>query len=95
MKNIKTTIDKFLERLEKRWEKLPMHKQRQYVLYSFSGFFLLMTIVSVKIFYDTIRINNTMIIEHLQNPIQENKKNPFPSKDTITPIPKNKTYERK
>lgn len=94
MKNIRTTIDKWIDSLDKRWDKLPIQKQRHYILYFFTGYFLLMTVVSSKVIYDTIKTDNYMVIEHILNPVPEKKKSPA-LQDTVQPNIKNKTYERK
>jgi hypothetical protein len=95
MKNIRTTIDKWLDSLDKRWDKLPIQKQRQYTLYFFSAYLLLMIVMISKICYDTINTDNSMIIEHILNPVPEKKNNPTQLQDTLQVILKNKTYERK
>lgn len=95
MKNIRTNIDRWVESLDKRWDKLPQQKQRQFILYFFTGYFLLMTVVSSKVIYDTIKTDNYMVIEHILNPVQEKKESPTPLHDTLQPIQKNKIYERK
>jgi hypothetical protein len=86
MKNIRTTIDKWLDGLDKRWDELPIQKQRHYALYFFSAYLLLTIVMISKVCYDTINTDSTMIIEHILNPVPEKKKSTTHLQDTEQPI---------
>lgn len=85
----------YFEKLDKRWDELPIQKQHHYTLYFFAGYLLLTLVVISKVCYDTLKSNNTMTIKHILNPVLENKETPAPLQDTLQPTLKNKTYESK
>lgn len=82
MKNIRTTIDKWVNSLDKRWDELPIQKQRHYAMYFFSAYLLLTIVMISKVCYDTINTDSTIIIEHILNPVPEKKKSPTHLQDT-------------
>lgn len=95
MKNIRTTIDKWVNSLDKRWDELPTQKQHLYTLYFFSAYLLLTIAMITKVCYDTIMKDNTLVIEHILNPVLKKKETPDPLQDSLQTIQKNNTYERK
>jgi hypothetical protein len=68
MKNIRKNIDRWLDTLDKGWEQLPLEKQHQYILSFFTVYLLLTAWIIFKIWYDTARFHNTIVIEHIENP---------------------------
>jgi hypothetical protein len=95
MKKIRIDMDKWFEKLDEHWRTLPLRRQRKYTLYFFVGYLLLTTGVLFKIFYDAIKSNNDIAIEHIENPILKKKGSSVFLKDTSSIILKNKIYERK
>ncbi|WP_333621005.1 nitrogen regulatory IIA protein [Sphingobacterium multivorum] len=67
MKNIRTTIDKELEKLDLRWRNLPVRTQIRYVLYLFAFYLVMGVGVLVKVFYDLGR-GDKMTISHIEVP---------------------------
>jgi len=67
MKNIRTTIDNELEKLDLRWRNLPVKKQIRYVLYLFAFYLLMGVGVLVKVFYDLGK-GDKIDISHIELP---------------------------
>lgn len=95
MKNLRTNMDKWFDRLDERWQALPIGKQQKYTLYFFTGYLLLSAGVIFKVWYDTAKSDNNMIIKHIENPVLKKKESPASLQDTLATILKNKIYERK
>nr|WP_315233337.1 nitrogen regulatory IIA protein [uncultured Flavobacterium sp.] len=95
MKKIRTDMDKWFEKLDDRWRTLPLRKQHKYTLYFFAGYLLLSAGVIFKVWYDTSKSNNDMVIEHIENPLFKKKLSPARLQDTVSTILKNKLHERK
>ena len=88
-------MDRYFDKLDERWQALPVRKQHQYTLYFFVGYLLLTAGVIFKVWYDTSKSGNDMIIEHIENPVLKEKGGPALLQDTLSTILKNKIYERK
>lgn len=82
MKNIRKNIDKWLEGLDKGWEQLPLEKQHQYILCFFTAYLLLTGWIIFKIWYDTVRFHNTIVIEHIEDPVLDKKESAAYLQDT-------------
>lgn len=95
MKNIRSNIDKWLENLDKNWDKLSIQKQRQYALYFFTAYLLLTVMVIYNVWQDTAKSTNHMIIEHIDNHVIKKNESTIHSQDTLHKIVKNKIYEKK
>ena len=67
MKNIRTTIDKEVEKLDLKWRKLPVGKQIRYVLYLFAFYLMMGVGVLVKVCYDLGK-GDTIAISHIEVP---------------------------
>lgn len=67
MKNIRTTINKELEKLDLRWRNLPVRMQMRYVLYLFAFYLLMGVGMLVKVFYDLGR-GDEVAISHIELP---------------------------
>ncbi|MFC3356008.1 nitrogen regulatory IIA protein [Sphingobacterium zeae] len=67
MKNIRTTIDKEVEKLDLKWRSLPVGRQVRYVLYLFAFYLLMGVGVLVKVFYDLGK-GDTIDISHIEVP---------------------------
>lgn len=72
MKNIRNTIESELEKLDERWQALPLKTQCSYVIVLFT-FYLIMGIgVLVKVCYDLGREDRHMGINHIESPSVRN-----------------------
>lgn len=67
MKNIRSTINNELEKLDLRWRNLPIRTQIRYVLYLFTFYLLMGVCVLVKVFYDLGR-GDKIDISHIEMP---------------------------
>lgn len=68
MKNFRNTIESELERLDDKWQALPLRTQCKYVLILFF-FYLVMGIgVLVKVCYDLGKKDQPIEISHIQTP---------------------------
>ncbi|MDX3913928.1 MAG: nitrogen regulatory IIA protein [Pseudosphingobacterium sp.] len=94
MKKLRTTINDWFDRLDDRWRELPVRKQRRYTLLLFAGYALLSVVVLIKVCYDVAQSDNEIVIEHIENPIIQQKKSSASPQDSITTILKRKMYER-
>ena len=95
MKKLRANMDKYLDTLDEHWRALPIRKQQQYILGIFVGHLLLTAGVIFKVWQDTSRSSNRIIIEHIENPVLKKKESPAVLQDTASTIIKNKNYERK
>lgn len=94
MKNLRTTLSDWFDKLDEQWRALPLKKQHRYTLLLFAGYALLSIMVILKVCYDVGTSGNDMTIEHIENPvIQQNKSSVLPQ-DSISTILKRKMYER-
>ena len=53
MKKLRANMDRYFDKLDERWQALPVRKQHQYTLYFFVGYLLLTAGVIFKGWYDT------------------------------------------
>lgn len=68
MKNFRNTIESELEKLDNRWQALPLKTQCRYVIILFA-FYLIMGIgVLVKVCYDLGKEDRQMKISHIESP---------------------------
>ena len=74
MKKLRANIDSYFDKLDERWRTLPLRKQHQYTLYFFVGYLLLTAGVIFKVWYDTAKSGNDMVIEHIENPVLKKMK---------------------
>ena len=74
MKKIRANIDSYFDKLDERWRTFPLRKQHQYTLYFFVGYLLLTAAVIFKVWYDTAKSGNDMVIEHIENPVLKKMK---------------------
>ena len=61
MKKLRANMDRYFDKLDERWQALPVRKQHQYTLYFFVGYLLLTAGVIFKVWYDTSKSGNDMI----------------------------------
>lgn len=94
MKNLRTTINNWFDKLDGQWRAMPVKKQHRYTLLLFAGYALLSIIVLIKVCYDVAQPDNTLTIEHIENPINGQNKSLVSPKDSINTILKRKMYER-
>jgi len=95
MKELRTNMDKWFAKMDERWRALPVGKQHKYTLYFFTGYLLLTAGVIFKVWSDTAKSDNSIVIKHIENPVLKMKENPTLLQDTLQTILKNKIYERK
>ncbi|MGX1754548.1 MULTISPECIES: nitrogen regulatory IIA protein [unclassified Sphingobacterium] len=94
MKNLRTTISNWLDKLDGQWRTMPVKKQHRYTLLLFLGYALLSFVVLLKVCYDVAQSDNTMTIEHIENPINRQNKSSVSPQDSINKILKRKNNER-
>jgi len=95
MKNIRNTIDKWLESLDHRWDEMPIKKQHEYIRYFFTAYLLLTAVIIFNVWQDTAGSDKHMVIGHIENPVPEKKEVPAALQDSLKSILKNKIYEKK
>lgn len=95
MRRFKENMDRFYNRLDKRWSALSISKQRQYTFYFFVGYLTLTAVVIAKIWYDTKQSKNEMVIEYIKNPVLKKNESPASLQDSLPSIFKHPNYERK
>lgn len=95
MKRLRANIDSYFDKLDNRFRALPLRRQHQYTLYFFVGYLLLTAAVILKVWYDTAKSDNDMVIEHTENPVLEKNESPARLQDTLSTILKNTIYEGK
>ncbi|WP_155601811.1 nitrogen regulatory IIA protein [Myroides odoratimimus] len=78
MKNLRTTINNWFDKLDGQWRAISVAKQHRYTLLLFAGYALLSVIVLLKVCYDVAHSDNTMTIEHIENPIRQNNSSVSP-----------------
>lgn len=84
MKNLRTNMDRYIDKLDKRWQALPIRKQRRYTLYFFMGYLLFTTAVIFKIWHDAEPPENDMVIEHIETPVLKKNESPTSVQDTLS-----------
>lgn len=84
MKNLRTTIRNWFDKLDGQWRAVPVTKQHRYTLLLFAGYALLSVIVLLEVCYDVMHSDNTMTIEHIENPIKQNSSSVSPQDSTTT-----------
>lgn len=94
MKNLRTTINNWFDKLDGQWRDMPVRKQHRYTLLLFAGYALLSIIVLIKVCYDVAQPDNTLTIEHIENPINGQNKSSVSPQDSMTTILKRKNNER-
>lgn len=95
MKKLRTKMDRYFNKLDERFRALPLRKQHQYTLCFFGGYLLLTAGVIFKVWNDTAKSSNDIVIERIENPILKKKESPTTVQDSLSTIVKNKSYERK
>src|SRR5690606_1600139 len=93
MKNLRTTISNWLDKLDGQWRTMPVKKQHRYTLLLLLGYALLSFVVLLKVCYDVAQSDNTMTIEHIEHPINRQSKSSVSPQDSIRTILKRKMYE--
>mgnify|MGYP000852471687 CR=1 FL=1 len=76
-------MDRYFDKLEERWQALPVRKQHQYTLYFFVGYLLLTAGVIGKVVYDTGKSDDEINIRHIKNPILKENESPARLQDTV------------
>ena len=87
-------MDRYFDKRGEHWRALPLRKQHQYTLDFCVGYLLLTAGVIFKVWYDTSKSGNNMLIKHIENPVLKKSESPARLQDTVSTILKNKIYER-
>lgn len=95
MEKIRADMDRYFDKLDKRWRELPVDRQHKYTLYLFAGYLLLTAGVIGKVWYDVSQSHNDMIIDHIENAVLKKSEIPAKLQDSTATILKNQIYERK
>src|SRR5690554_5693592 len=83
MKNLRTTINNWFDKLDGQWRAMPVKKQHHYTLLLFSAYALLSIIALLKVCYDVAQSDNTLTIEHIENPINRKNNSSVSPQDSI------------
>src|SRR5690606_34224110 len=94
MKNLRTTISNWFDKLDGQWRTMPVAKQHRYTLMLFLGYALLAGAVLLKVCYDGAKADSTLTIKPIQNPINGQNQSSVSPQDSINKILKRKMYER-
>ncbi|PIF45332.1 hypothetical protein CLU96_2334 [Chryseobacterium sp. 52] len=97
MKKLQKMIDACAERVENRWQRLSVRKQRKVVILFFTGYLLITTCVILMVWYDSKShdMRQKPAIEHISNPLLQKKKTALRAENSSSTILKNREYERK
>lgn len=95
MKKLRASIDVWVKKIDLRWRELPLKKQHRYTLYFFLGYLILTIGVILKVWIDTGKPDNGLVIEHIINPVIKKEESTKPLQDSLSIILKKKMYERK
>lgn len=93
MKKLRHRLDAWLDKLGRRWQKLSLEKQQNYILRFFAAYLILTIAVIVKVWYDVLHYEDGMKIEHINNPVLPKKDTANQVVDSISTIFKNKLHE--
>ncbi|WP_260133131.1 nitrogen regulatory IIA protein [Elizabethkingia anophelis] len=88
MKKLRVNMDRYFDKLDERWQALPVRKQHQYTLYFFVGYLLLTAGVIGKVVYDTGKSNDAIDIRHIENPILKKNVSSAIPQDTVSTFKK-------
>lgn len=75
MKQLRIKLDRYLIRLEQKWQALPHRDQCRYTLYIFAAYGLLTAGVVLSVWYESAKHRKEILIDHIENPVL--KKNDF------------------
>lgn len=90
---IKKRWEGYIDKLDEKWQELPINKQRIYMIYFFTTYCLMTTAVILKVWYDTKESKNSMSMEHIENPVLKKNKSLEKNQDSLSIILKNKINE--
>lgn len=94
MKNLRTIIDNWYDKLDGLWRAMPVKRQYRYTLLLFAGYALLSVIVVGKVCYDVGKSDNGITVGHIENPVVRQNKSSVPPQDSISTILKKRIYEK-
>ena len=69
MENIRKNIGKWIERLDKRWEEMPLVNQHKFILCFFAGYTMLTAAVIFKVWHDRAKNQSSIVIDHIDRPL--------------------------
>jgi flagellar basal body-associated protein FliL len=94
MKNIRTSISNWAERLEDRWVTTPRKDQRKIILHCFIVYILITAVAIVQLWYEVHKSKKDIQMEHI-SPLPKNKVPVVVPFNKIINNFKTKGYERK
>lgn len=83
MKKIQQILDKWFEKLDKRWRTLPVHKQQKYTMLFFFAYVVITAGVVLKVWFDA---GQPEVIRHIENPVKPKKRQLPPFQDSLSTI---------
>jgi hypothetical protein len=95
MKKLRENMFRYFDKLDERWQALPLGKQQKYTLYFLMAYLLFTAGVIFKVWYDIVKTDDIMVIGHIENPVLKKNESAASLQDTLSTILKNKNYERK
>lgn len=84
----------YFDRLDRRWRRLPLRKQRLYTLAFFAIYLILTVVVLSSVVYNTLRIEKRVSIEYRRAPISIQIKAIEKAADSSSTILKDMRNER-
>ena len=92
-KNLNEVYRNWIEKLDTKWQELPVGKQHTYTLGFFAVYLLLTAAVILKVWYDAGK-HKQISIMHIENPVRIDIQKTA-TKDTVINHLKENSYERK
>lgn len=83
---LRKNIERYFDRLDEKWQALPIKKQRLYILLFFILYALLSIGIIFKVSQDLKNNTKTVAIEHIENPIGNDYSKKRVRVDTITTL---------
>jgi len=83
---LRKNIERYLDRLDEKWQALPIKKQRLYILLFFILYALLSIGILFKVSRDLKNNTKTVAIEHIENPIGNDNSKKRVQVDTVTTL---------
>ena len=74
MKKLRTTMDGYFDRLDRKWRALPVKRQRRYTLIFFLAYLLLTAAVITGVCYDVKKNEKGIAVDPIENPIIKRSK---------------------
>ncbi|WP_313380459.1 hypothetical protein [Proteiniphilum saccharofermentans] len=92
MRNLRTSINSWFDKLNGQWRAMPVRKQQRYILLLFSVYAVLSVVVLVKVCYDVAKPDNTIEIDHIENPVIRQDNSSVIGKDNLPDYPQGNSF---